>query len=462
MTPNVIAPLQVKGVVVTEKGVTKEFDLSFSEIDIKMPLDSLREYLTQKNLVLVGKQNSNFRNKFEYKVPFISESDWRLEDILVPTDGTSESDRSFTFFIDKDLAKPGFPEIIRDLNIAGGCRKNKNGTIISANRSAFRIKNPHLMEVIIHQNIEEIEENNKEGFLVYCEKGTIRLLPEDLEATKEYVEAIETALSKSNIKKALNKVGRDYGFFWPKKIKLGGIFQINDEQTDIIEQLEKLDHFNNWKIIERNDLTSLCKLLPKKLISRIQEVRGMKILNHSKLPVHMPKGHNIAFHHIPKPLDIPTFNNVKIFASVIVSNKAIPHRNAFVVRVEYLDDENPYIVINRIGRAKKPFDLFIPYMLIGYAEELSIEKFSDNAIAHVFTKQFVSNGMLEVNCVVFTNKIPYFDVVRSAEYSYLVGDVLIKGSINYEIHDLKKDHEEKKLSNLPSILEKVLKLNHSL
>ncbi|CAG8711371.1 18660_t:CDS:2, partial [Dentiscutata erythropus] len=178
----------------------------------------------------------------------------------------------------------------------------------------------------------------------------------------------------------------------PKEIKLGGIFHINDEQTDNIEQLEKLKHFNNWKIIEQNDLTPLFTLLPKSLISEIQKVNGMKILYHSNLSVHMPKGHNILIHHIQKPLEIQTFNNVKIFASVIVLNKKRPYRNVFVVRVEYNDDENPYIVIHRIGPAKKTFNIFIPYMLVGYEEELPIGKIQDDAIAHVCTEKFVSDG----------------------------------------------------------------------
>ncbi|CAG8707952.1 14162_t:CDS:1, partial [Dentiscutata heterogama] len=178
----------------------------------------------------------------------------------------------------------------------------------------------------------------------------------------------------------------------PKEIKLGGIFHIHYEQTDIIEQLERLKHFNNWEIIEQNDLTPLCTLLSKRLIARIQEVNGMKILYKSNLSVNMPKGHNILIHYIQKPSVVPTFNNVKIFASIIVLNKVRPYRNVFAVRVEYMDDENPCIVIHRIGPAKKPFNLFIPYMLIGYEEELPIGKFQDNAISYVCTRKFVPDG----------------------------------------------------------------------
>ncbi|CAG8692925.1 8915_t:CDS:1, partial [Dentiscutata erythropus] len=215
-TANDISPLKIKGVVATERGVSNEFDLNLSKVDIKMPLDRLREYLTQNNLVLVGKQNSNFRNKFEYKVPFINESDWRLEEILVQTDGTTELERDFTFFIDKDLSRPGIPEIVMNLNIARGCIKNKDGTIVQADKSAFRIRNPHLMEVITHQHLEQIEENNRGGLQVCCEKATIRLLPEDLEATDDYITAIEGALKKNSTsekKEALNEVCNDYGFF---------------------------------------------------------------------------------------------------------------------------------------------------------------------------------------------------------------------------------------------------------
>ncbi|KAF0450002.1 remodeling and spacing factor 1-like isoform x1 [Gigaspora margarita] len=389
-----INPQRISGSVIANGEVVNTFDLSINDVNIKTPLDELREYLTRKNLVIVGIQNSNFRNKFEYKIPVISENEYQFNDILVSTVGAND-DGDFSFFIEKDLKKPGFPEIVRNLNITNGCRLVQDN-VITTNKIAFRIKKPHLMEVIIHQNLEQIEDTGKQKFHVRCEKGTIRLLPADLVATEEYVQAVEDALNEDlnpdprDAIDALIKVGRDYGFFWPKEIKLGGEFQM-DEQTENIEELENLKHYENWKVIKRSDLTSLYELLPERLITKIKEAIGMKVLHRNNLSVHMPKGHSILTQHIPKPSGVTTFNGVKIFASVIVLNEARPYRNSFAIRIEYMDDENPYLVIHRIGPAKKSFNLFIPYMLIGYKEELPTEKFS-NALNYIYTIRFLYNG----------------------------------------------------------------------
>ncbi|KAF0381916.1 Sel1 repeat domain-containing protein [Gigaspora margarita] len=389
-----IIPQRISGSVIANGEVVNTFDLSINDINIKMPLNELREYLTRMNLVLVGIQNSNFRNKFEYKIPVINENEYKLNDILVSTYSIDEPD-SFSFFIEKDLIRPGFPEIVRILNITNGCIIMQDN-IVTTNKSAFYIKNPHLMEVIIHQNLEQIEDTGKTKFHVRCEKGTIRLLPADLVATEEYVQAIEDALDKDlnpdprDARDALIKVGRDYGIFWPKEIKLGGEFQM-DEQTENIEELENLKHYKNWKVIKRSDLTSLYKLLPEWLITKIKEAIGMKVLHLNNLSVNMPKGYNSLIKRIPKPSGITTFNGVKIFASVIVLNEARPYRNSFAIRIEYINDGSPYLVIHRIFPAKKTFNLFIPYMLIGYKEELPTENFS-NALNYIYTIRFLYNG----------------------------------------------------------------------
>ncbi|CAG8475517.1 20442_t:CDS:2, partial [Racocetra persica] len=286
-----INPLSVRGVVVAENSVVNEFNLILTEVDISTSLDKVREYLTRNDLVLIGRQNSNFRNRFEYKIPFVDENEYKLKDILVPTDGTGEADMSFSFFIEKDLTRPGFPEIVRNLNLTRGY-KTKDDATVQANKSAFRIKNLHLMMVITHQNLEEIEDNN--GKFLCCEKGTIRLLPGDLEATEEYIEAIEDALNEDiheDRREALHRVGKVYGFFWPKEIILGGKFQFDEKpDTTDTEELERLKHFTNWRIINQRDLIPLYMLLPERLISRIKEVNGMKRLYYDSLSVHIPRG----------------------------------------------------------------------------------------------------------------------------------------------------------------------------
>ncbi|CAG8830595.1 20781_t:CDS:1, partial [Racocetra persica] len=138
-------------------------------------------------------------------------------------------------------------------------------------------------------------------------------------------------------------------------------------------------------------------------------------------------GKTTVTHHIPKPQIISTFNNVKIFTSVIVLNQTKPYRNVFVIRVEYMDDENPYVVIHRMGKPKKPFNLLIPYMLIGYEEDLPIGKFQDNSIDHIYTRRYQYDGdnqidhqNLKNDCIIGTpilkcRDIPGYNFGRSKD-----------------------------------------------
>ncbi|CAG8777746.1 19288_t:CDS:1, partial [Cetraspora pellucida] len=433
-----ISRLSVRGVVVAENKVVNEFKLE--EINISMSLDKVREYLTRNELILVGQQNSHFRNKLEHKIPFVNENDYKLKDILVSTDGENDNDKSFSFFIEKDLTRPGFPEIVRNLNLTKGYKRNERNEVIQANKNAFQIKNMHLMEIITHQTLEEIEDS--QGRFLCCVKGTIRLLPGDLEATEEYIEAIEDALNEDaniDIKASLRRVGRVYGFFWPQDIILGGKFQLSDEPTDTRE-LEKLKHFTNWRIIDQKDLTSLHTLLPERLVSKIRKVYGMKLLYLSSLTVHMPKGQRISLQPIPKPQTIPTFKTVKIFASVIVLNKTNPYRNMFVIRIEYMDDESPYIVIQRIGNPKGPFNLFVPYKIIGYEEGLPIEQLPDNSIDHIDTIRFQYDSDIHIEhpkltkdyCIIGTL------ILKSSDNLYKVGTS--KDVISYHFRQHNNDN----------------------
>uniref|UniRef100_A0A8H3XG31 DUF7431 domain-containing protein n=1 Tax=Gigaspora margarita TaxID=4874 RepID=A0A8H3XG31_GIGMA len=393
---NEISPHRIIGVVVNSDGTSKSFDLEVSDINnvLLMTLDEMREYLCEKGSLFIGRQNTSFRNVFENKIPLARESECKLKDILIPTN-EGVQDGLYSFYLEKNLKMPGFPEIVNTFNIDRGCIKNEDGIIEPASRSAFRIKKPHMMDVIIDQKLEQ--HNADPGRkLIILKKGTIRLLQEDLEPTKEFIEAIENAINhfKDNHeqREALNRVGEEYGFFWSKEVILGGKLYVNDGQTDDLNQLENLGHFENWQIIERNELLPLYNLLPQELITSIKKIIGKKLLHYDILSASMPKNCKRITIRIKKPKVISTFDKVKLFTSVIVKNEARAYRNVFGIRVEYQNNKNPYIAIHRIGPAKKHFEFSIPWMIIGYEENLPIEPFKDDPIDYIWTKKFQYNN----------------------------------------------------------------------
>ncbi|CAG8658969.1 3458_t:CDS:2 [Gigaspora margarita] len=399
---NEISPHRIIGVVVNSDGTSKSFDLEVSDINnvLLMTLDEMREYLCEKGSLFIGRQNTSFRNVFENKIPLARESECKLKDILIPTN-EGVQDGLYSFYLEKNLKMPGFPEIVNTFNLDRGCIKNEDGIIEPANMSAFRVKKPHMMDVIIDQKLEQ--HNADPGRkLIILKKGTIRLLQEDLEPTKEFIEAIENAINhfKDNHeqREALNRVGEEYGFFWSKEVKLGGKLYVNDGQTNDLNQLENLRHFENWQIIEQNELLPLYNLLPLKLITSIKKIIGKKLLHYDILSARMPKNCNSITIRIQKPRVISTFDKVKIFTSVIVKNEARAYRNVFGIRVDYLNNENPYIVIHRIGPARKHFEFSIPWMIIGYEENLPIEPFKDDPIDYIWTKNNAENDATNICC----------------------------------------------------------------
>ncbi|KAF0449987.1 hypothetical protein F8M41_002274 [Gigaspora margarita] len=167
------------------------------------------------------------------------------------------------------------------------------------------------------------------------------------------------------------------------EVKLGGKLYVNDGQTDDLNQLENLRHFENWQIIEQNELLPLYNLLPLELITSIKKIIGKKKLHYDILSARMPKKKKSITIRIQKPRVISTFDKVKIFTSVIVKNESRAYRNVFGIRVDYLKKKNPYIVIHRIGPARKKKEFSIPWMIIGYEEKKKIEPFKDDPIDYI-------------------------------------------------------------------------------
>ncbi|CAG8807230.1 43555_t:CDS:2, partial [Gigaspora margarita] len=397
-------------------------------------LGEVRRHLSANGDVLMGKQDSQFCSKSKDKIQLYCEDDFKLEDILIPEEDF------YSVYIEKNLTKPNFVEISRRLNLNKGRRKeSSDGSIVAASKSAFSIKSPHLMNVTVNNNLKRIHEKTNEDFkkfwersfdhqvivpslqssvdlknydIIYYEKGSIRLSSKDLEVTDEYIRAITDALDEGQNdackREALNKVGKEYGFFWAQEIKLGGKSQ-NASSTSINnydaiggditkcnnedEWLESLSSYENWVIIEYDDKLSLYELLTEELKSRIKKAFGMKILHSDILNIKMSE----SIYPVPKPPNIVTFKNHKIFVSMInntsdANNKNLSN-NVFAIRVDYQNPESPYFIIHRLGMVIKnspPINISAPWIIIGYDDKFPIEQFSKTSciehIEHIWTK----------------------------------------------------------------------------
>ncbi|CAG8495918.1 7536_t:CDS:2 [Cetraspora pellucida] len=403
------------------------------DLDKDKTLKDTRECLSSTEEILMGWQNSAFRNKLKRKIPLSQEDKYKLEDILV-----SEDDY-YSLTIEMNQL-PSFPKIKRQHNIEIGYKTLADGSIIAAEQRAFVIKNSHLMSITrscnfdcicrmtvknfdaiwiksfedgygFSDNESECESESSalnECTIKYCEKGSIMLSCKDLEVTEDYIKAIEDALDEdlNDTQKieALIEIGKTFGFFWVQEIKLGGKFiqvvtQNGERRNKTVggdhakhqntsDWLKSLESCKEWEIIGYGTKLPLYLLLPEELQSRIKRLNGMKVrysdvysISIIRLPVIEP---------VPVPPSISNLKDCKIFATILNKADRKPYKNVFSIRIDYLNDETPFFVIHRIGiipRNLPQIDLKIHWMIVGYENDLPIEPFLNNSfISNLWTK----------------------------------------------------------------------------
>ncbi|CAG8838241.1 27048_t:CDS:2, partial [Racocetra persica] len=238
-------------------------------------LTETRKKLSSNKEIPMSRQNSHFWNDNSNRIPQDEENNYHLQKILIPKDDY------YNLRIAIDLSKPNFFEISKKLHLNKG-RKFQNNEYVTANKSAFTIKNPHMINVHLHSKFERIHEQitngeTKEYIKICYERGSVRLSRKVLEPTEEFIEAIEEALEddKSNDEKKrnLDKVGENFGFFWAQEMKLGMEERFPVDNFNETEDSNKVDNlsFDKWRVIKYDDILSLYELLPDNLKLRIKE-----------------------------------------------------------------------------------------------------------------------------------------------------------------------------------------------
>ncbi|CAG8598710.1 14630_t:CDS:2, partial [Dentiscutata erythropus] len=411
-----------------------------------------RKILSSTEEVLMGWQNAVFRNMLERKIPLSQEDKYKLEDILVADDDY------YTLTIELNQL-PSFPKIKRKHNIEIGYKLN-NGSLIRAEQPAFFIKNSHLMSITLNSNFQSICKKTSKNFdelwnkgceegydfldyeneelalnecvIKYCEKGSIILSHKDLEATEDYIEVIENALDEelTDIQKveALVKASEIYGFFWLQEIKLGGKFmQVTTKNGETRYKtvggdhakhqstsnwLKSLESCKEWEIIGYGPKLSLYSLLPENLQSKIKRLNGIKVLYSNVYNVKIIRGYDLrspVVEQVPVPPNISTEGDCKIFAAVFNRSDRKPYQNVFSIRIDYTHPETPFFVIHRIGTIPHnlpQIDLLIPWMIVGYENNLPLGPFLDKSlINYLKTKNPIENP--DDTTIVLERPIPH-------------------------------------------------------
>ncbi|CAG8725417.1 348_t:CDS:2, partial [Dentiscutata erythropus] len=412
-------------------------------------LKDTRKILSSTEEVLMGWQNAYFCNKLKKKIPLSQEDKYKLEDILIPEDD------NYLLVIEMNQL-PSFPKVKRQHNIEKGYMKLQDGSLVAAGHSAFFIKNPHLMSIALNCDFQSICKKTRKNFdqiwmktleeegfdfldeepknenddkltlsectITYCENGSIILSYKDLEATKEYIEAIESALDEnlSDERKleALNDIGKNYGFFWIQEFKLGKKFvqvtQNGETQNkavggdyakhqNISEWLKSPGSYNEWGIINYGPKLPLYLLLSEELQSKIKKLIGEKIL-YADVYNFRVAHYNLTLPIIEQvrlPTNLLPLRDCKLFAAILNKVDRKPYKNVFALRIDYLNEDTPYFVIHHIGTVPnlpQVIDLSISWMIIGYEKNFPIEPFVNNSsLKYVWTKEQNNTNILLPN-----------------------------------------------------------------
>ncbi|CAG8490755.1 16583_t:CDS:2 [Gigaspora margarita] len=181
---------------------------TINELDKSSSLKEVRKRLSTEKNLLLGRQNIYFYDRFKEKISRDYENNYTLEKILI-SDGPD-----FLFCIEIDHLMPSFPRIVQRFDLDRG-QIFDNKVMNSANKKAFSIKDLHEKNINI-QN--EYSINIGESNTVYNTTSSVNFSQKDLLVNDDYIKAIKGALDDSKSieeqRKALDQVGKEYGYFW--------------------------------------------------------------------------------------------------------------------------------------------------------------------------------------------------------------------------------------------------------
>ncbi|CAG8842557.1 21520_t:CDS:2, partial [Racocetra persica] len=180
--------------------------------------------------------------------------------------------------------------------------------------------------------------------------GSITLSRKDLEATDDYIKAVEDALDEDQKVEALVEEIKLGGKFMQvvtqngerRKKTVGGDHAKSQNTSDWLKSLESCDE---WEIVGYGSKLPLYLLLPEELQSRIKRLNGRKVLYSNVYNVSIIRGYNLRLpvvEPVPLPSNISTLRDCQIFAAILNKVDRRPYQNVFSIRIDYLTEETPH------------------------------------------------------------------------------------------------------------------------
>ncbi|KAF0553676.1 kinase-like protein [Gigaspora margarita] len=209
-------------------------------------------------------------------------------------------------------------------------------------------------------------------FITKFKRAEIFISKEYVILTEEFKKKIENTLdslkSYYEIIDDLREITKNYGCFYARHIVFGGAI-IKEENAKYLTNsylsfigggnlgdkpslttfMESLEDFKKWKIIEYSDIYPIFDLLDDALRKKVLDVLGYRILKADikEIPFgHFSKKISYIYSLSPQLGELSKITNIKdchIFASIMNQEDGV-----FSVRVEYIDENIPVIVVHNI------------------------------------------------------------------------------------------------------------------
>ncbi|CAG8554035.1 11473_t:CDS:2 [Acaulospora morrowiae] len=312
------------------------------------------------------------------------------------------------------------------------------------------------------KNLEEFSEISSNTYNVSEHPMTcIKLSKSNIGISPELNQEIKEAVEDMHPVEKLIEITKKYGQFYAKKIVFGGkiieqknipdvsrknlskknsnIIPTSNEYRTIIggnkgisrkneyEWLKSLEHDpETWEIIGYQKIASIFNLLPEKNME--QKILKQKVLKALGQRILQTKVEKLVFDFEPMqtkpyvhPLNMgfnPNVEEHQIFPTILNNKEG----DIFGLRVDYLDDKSPAIVLHRTQKKKKKrkYELEICCVVTGYLNDFKIKDFNPDID--------IESHRVEVN----THKNSYFArIVKDLDYSKsILGTCVIERGAN--------------------------------
>ncbi|CAG8554061.1 4424_t:CDS:2 [Ambispora gerdemannii] len=435
------------------------------KLDINANLKELRVLLSKNEIQM--NDNMNFL-RFSARIPKSEESEFLLSEIIfddnlrikdmldwkkiiennrleyglhfTETGPVEAKEKAFNIlrYTQKNLPlSPYFNEVVKcQTEIENLYIKNYIATTTNLNEKLPGLPTSSKYEKNPNKKIETVYHKIKRG------KAILILDVSDLKPTKQFVSAVDKALESNNKLALLKKIADDFGYFWCKRLEIGGIIiyeETNETGSTNIPTLQpvgigvpagengnleasnnsfkllvvhgglekyyheqgiagwikSLNDYRNWKIAEFSEIRSIFDILDDERRLKVSEALGKQILVSQVVEL------NITFdlskrkpfmYEFPRNFRFSNTDQIFVTGMSDENSKAV-----FATRLHYVDDRSqPVILLHRLGKLKdkstlKDFSLKLGYIVVGISTLNLFEQTTKKLVLESETVSFNNN-----------------------------------------------------------------------